>query len=124
MIQTIIRTLAAILILISVIKIIFILKNPQAWLNFVKKIYRNVKVIQTIFFIISAVLLFLLLQARIDILKILAVSLFMAFFIGAGIAPYMKKIIKNIKVKTILKDNWVYTVAWLLLLGWGLIALI
>ena len=118
-----IEMFAVILIAIGVIKIIVILISPKSWLNFAKTIYANPKVTSFVALILSLIVLYYLVNAGITIVQILAVTLFVALLISAGIARYSKNIIgslKNKDLRELAKEYWLYSLIWTLLLIWGI----
>lgn len=120
---TVIETLALIIIIASLIKIIVLLINPKAYLGFAKGVWKNPKVVKTISFILAIVVLYHLLGAGITILQILAVTAFVALIMVMGMAsevtPLLKKYETQIKNGTLWKEFWFYTLIWIVLLLWG-----
>jgi hypothetical protein len=112
--------MATIIIVFGVIKLLALLFNPKGWMNFAKRIYSNVMLTKIIFLVLAAVSLYYLVGAGVTIIEIFAVMLFFAFLAGIGIAPHAKTIMKNIKLKTLWSEHWLYTIVWILLLLWGI----
>ena len=110
------ETLAAILIVVSVVKLVVIFISPGSWLNFAKKIYAKPTQISVIFLILAAIVLYYLLNAGVTIVEILAIMLFVALLIGVGMAKYANVMLKNIDSKTVLKEQWLYVLIWIILL--------
>ncbi len=125
--MTPIEIIALFIIALGLIKIIIILFNPNTWMRFVEWVYSYPKLTQIIAFILAGLTFYYLIQ-EITLIQIFAVMAFMAFFIMAGIAPYMKTILKDFKKiinkRNIWKDFWFYTLIWLILLIYGLRSLI
>ncbi len=118
--------LAVILITISVIKLVVILISPQAWLGFARKIYIKPEVTSAVAFILAVTVLYFLISSGVTIVQILATTLFIVLIITIGIAKYGQNIINwadNQDFKAILKDQWFYTLIWVVLLGWGIKAI-
>lgn len=115
--------LATIIIVFGVIKLIFILISPEAWLNFAKKVYVKPKVTSIIALILAIIVLYYLIDAGITIVHILAITLFMGLVMVTGISIYFKGVIDWVMrrdVKNILKEQWLLTLIWILLLAWGI----
>jgi hypothetical protein len=118
----ILEVLAIILIVISAIKIVIFIVNPQLWYSFIQRIYSKPAMASLIAFILAAVVLYLLLISGVTIVEILAVCLFVALLIAIGLAKYADRLIGWVKEQDIVfvvKELWLYTLVWLLLLAWG-----
>ncbi len=116
----ILETLALILIAIGAIKMIILAINPDPWMKFASNIYKNTKLTQVIMFVLAAGILYLLLQAGLSITTILAVTLFASFLFAMALAPYAQKLVKIMKPKTVMKDNLLVVLLWVILIVWGL----
>ena len=118
-----IETIALVLIVISVIKIVILLVNPKSWMNFVKNLYSKQKTISVVAFILGAIVLYYLLQSGITFVEILAVTAFVALLMLIGLAkevgPLIKKYDSIIKKGNLWKDYWFYTLIWVILLIFG-----
>ncbi len=117
-----IEILALILIAITAIKLLVFLVNPQWWYSFIEKVYGNPPITSLIAFILAMVVLYFLVLSGISIVEILAVSLFIALLIAIGFAKYANKLIPWVReqnIVLILKEVWLYTLVWLLLIAWG-----
>lgn len=119
----ILQILAWIIIVASLIKMLVILVSAKSWMNFAKKVYSNPNIASWVALILALVVLYYLVQAGITITTILAVTVFVALVFIAGLASYVKKIIKDVNLKTILKDQWYYVLLWLALIIWGIVEL-
>ena len=120
------EVLATLLIAFSVIKLAVVLISPQAWLNFAKKIYAKPQVTSAVGLVLAAIVLFILVSSGITIVEILAVTLFVVLLIVIGMARYGEEIIdwaQKQDVKAMLKESWLYTLIWVVLLGWGIAAI-
>jgi hypothetical protein len=115
-----IETLAIILIVISVIKLLTILISPKTWTNFVKKIYVNKTAAIVVYSVLAAVVLYYLLGAGITIVQILAVTVFVSLLLGIGFVKYMDHLLKLFPKNYSLKDQWFYVLIWVILLLWGI----
>jgi hypothetical protein len=116
------ETLATILILLSLIKLAVVLVNPRAWLGFVKRFYANPQVASVVALVVAGVILLLLILSGLDIVQILAVSLFVVCLIVVGIVPYAPHILAWIEaqdMQQLIKQQWLYGSVWLALLIWG-----
>lgn len=114
--------LALILIAVTVIKLVILSINPQLWYSFIGGIYSKPPIASLVAFILAMVVLYFLLVSGVTIVEILAVCLFIALLIAVGLSKYMDKLIPWVKEKNIvfiLKEVWLYTLVWLLLLAWG-----
>lgn len=116
--------LAWIIIAASLVKMITILISPNAWINFVKNFYNKPQLTSWIGLILAAVVLYLLINAGITIIEILAVMVFLALLMIAGLASYMPKLLKGVNLKKILAEQWYYVIAWLALIIWGILELV
>jgi hypothetical protein len=121
---TTIEIIALFLIIISLVKIVVILIKPEEWVNFAKKLYLKPKIITAIFLLLAALTLYALVSSGVGIITILAVTLFVAFLVGASLAPYLGQLITTIDPDDIVKRNWWYIIIWVALLVWGIIALL
>ena len=117
-----IEILASILIAITAIKLLVFIVNPQWWYSFIEKVYSSPAITSLIAFILAMVVLYFLVLSGITIVEILAVSLFIVLLIAIGLAKYADKLIPWIRdqnIVSVLKEVWLYTLVWLLLIAWG-----
>ena len=117
-----VEVLAWILIALAVVKSFFVITNIKGWLLFMKRLFARPKAASLIATALAGVVLYLLVRSGLSIVHILAVCLFVSLLFVAGIAPYFPSIEKWFEGKgaaQILKEQWLYTVIWFLLLGWG-----
>lgn len=122
----ILEFLALILIVLSAVKLVVLLINPQSWFESVRKLYTNPQITSGVALILALIVLYLLIDSGVTIVEIMAVCLFLALLIVIGIAKYAKSIIdwaNQQDMKSILKEQWLYALIWILLLGWGLQAI-
>ena len=122
--MTAIDTIATIVIAFSLVKVLFILFKQAKWFTFAHKMYKNTMLIQAILFILGGYVLWILINNGFTIIDIFAVMAFMALLFAFGLAPYVSKMMKIFKPKDVLRKNWLYTVIWILLLLWGIVALV
>jgi len=114
--------LALILITVTAVKLVIFLINPQVWYSFIRGLYSKPPLASLIAFILAMTVLYFLLISGVTIVEILAVSLFVVLLIATGLAKYADKLIlwtKDQGIVFILKEVWLYTLVWLLLLAWG-----
>ncbi len=117
-----IEILALILIAITAIKLLIFIVNPHWWYSFIEKVYSSPAITSLIAFILAMIVLYFLILSGITIVEILAVSLFIALLIAIGFAKYANKLIPWIRdqnIVSVLKELWLYTLVWLLLIAWG-----
>ena len=118
-----VETIALIIILVGAIKIVVLLVNPKAWMNFAKSVYSKPSLTSLVALVLAAVVLWYLIQSGITIVEVLAVSAFVTLLIAVGLAkevgPLMKKYEAMIKKDKLWKEYWLYALAWILLMAWG-----
>lgn len=123
MTYTPVEWIALIVIAVSAIKMIVLLVNPKAWMNFAKGIYKNPVLVQVVGFILAVIVLWYLIKGGITIVQILAVTAFVALLVFVGIASEVEALIKKyeglIKRGNILKEYWLYALIWAVLIIWG-----
>jgi len=121
-----IEILAAILIFIALAKIIMVVVNPTAWMNLINKVYSVPAIVSSVGFLLSLLVLYFIVNSGISIVEILAVCLFVALLMVAGLANYANEfsaLIERQGVIQIMKKMWLYFTAWIFLIGWGIYAL-
>ncbi|MFK8027788.1 MAG: hypothetical protein AB8C40_06970 [Gammaproteobacteria bacterium] len=119
--------LASILIVIALVKIIILVINPNAWGGLLSKIYTIPGVISVVGFLLSVLTLYFILNAGISIIEILAVCLFIALLMLTGLANYSEEFIVWLDRQNIIKmvkRLWLYSSIWLVLIIWGIYALL
>ena len=123
MAYTPVEWIALAIIVLSAIKIVFLLCCPKTWMGFGKKVWSNSGLMALLGLALGAVILYYLLQ-EITIVQILATTAFVACLFMVGLAERAKEIInlyeKQIKSKTWLKQYILFMIIWLALLAWGL----
>lgn len=119
-------TLTVILILLVIVKLAVILTKPQAWLQLTRDIYRHPDRARYGALALAAVVLWLLLLSGLDIVQIMAVSLFVSLLLMVGFAPYAPRLLnwaESQDFRQILRQQALYTAVWLALLAWATISL-
>ena len=117
MTYTPIEIIAMIFLVSGVIKMIYLIVNPNAWMNFANKIYSKPKPLKYISLILAAIIFYYLIQVfTMD--EIFAVMAFMALIIVFGMADHVGKILKSFKIKNMWKEYWIYTLIWIALMAW------
>lgn len=119
--------LAGLLILLAVVKLTLLSFNAPTWPAAAKALYARPTVTATISYLLAGVVLYVLLQSGLTIVQILAVCLFVMLLLIPGLAPYMGEVLRGLEGKTfrqILRDQWLYTLVWMILLGWGVSVLL
>lgn len=113
---------AALLILLAIVKVIVLSVHAPTWLRAAKALYANRTVTGIAFYAMAGLVLYGLLASGLTIVQILAVCLFAALLIIPGFAPYMGEVLRELEGKTfaqMLREQWLYPLVWMLLLGWG-----
>ncbi|MAG47131.1 hypothetical protein CL617_00875 [archaeon] len=119
----IIETIAFIVILASVLKLIVLAVSPNSWMNFARKLYSKPQAVSWISLVLAVIVLYYLNQAGITILQIFAVLAFVALIIVVGMAKHIGAFISYYEeqgASNILKEQWLYTLIWVALLVWGI----
>lgn len=122
-----IEVFAAVLILLAAVKLMFLSLNAPAWLTAVRVLYERPSLTAMVSYILAGLVLYGLLESGLTIVQILAVCLFVVLLIVPGFAPYMSEVLRVLEGKTIwqmLREQWLYSLVWMLLLGWGAYALL
>jgi len=122
-----INVLAGLLIVLASIKLVVVFVSPQAWLRFVRRAYAVPTLTSTIALLLAALVLYLLLQSGLTIVQVLAVTVFVALLLVVGIAPYAGRLFEWIEAQSLpamLRQQWLYIVVWVLLLGWGAVEIL
>ena len=118
-----IETIALVLVIVSVIKLFFLMVSPRSWFNTVGKLFLHPGIFTTIALILGAVVLKYLL-IELTIVQIFAVMAFFAPLMWFTISPYRKDlydmVTRELSSGGILKRNWLGVVIWILLVIWVL----
>ena len=116
--MTAIETIALIIALVGITKVICLAINPRIWIGFGKKLWSNT-IGFNIFAIIIALVVLKYLLVELTIVQIFAVFGFMAPFFWIAMSPYRKDMLelveRNLAQGNILKKNWFATLAWRIL---------
>ena len=118
----IIDLFAALLILLAVVKVIMLAVHTPTWLRAAKALYANRTATVIACYVLAAIVFYGLLASGLTIVQILAVSLFVALLLLPGFAPYMGEVLHALEGKTfgqIMREQWLYTLIWTMLLAWG-----
>lgn len=116
------EVLAAILILLSLAKLVLVMFNPRAWLGFARRLYTKPQMTSGIALAAAGVVLGLLIRSGLNIVQILAVSLFVVLIMVAGIAPFAPRLFEWIEAQDmseVIRRQWLYILVWTALLSWG-----
>ena len=113
------ETLATILIVVTVIKLVCIYFNPKGWIQFTKNLYKNVTMARGVLLVLAAIVLYYLIDAGMTIVQILAVTVFVVLLISMELVPYYSALIKQIKITDMWSKHGLEIVIWLALLAWG-----
>jgi len=122
----VIEYFAGFIIVLASIKIVVLLIKPQSWIKLTKKLYVNPQLTSMTSILLAAVVLYFLIKSGLNIVQILAVTLFIALLMLSGIAPYAKQFIswsEKQDMRKIVKDTWLNSIIWVLLLFWGAVEL-
>ncbi len=117
---------AAILIAISLGKIIVVTLNWRWWIDFMKRFYASPKIVSWVSLVLAVSVLYGLLSSGLTIVQILAVCLFLVLIFLIGVAPYARPVIswaEGQDLATVLNNQWLYILVWIVLLAWGTLEL-
>src|SRR3989344_5872721 len=118
-----IETIALVLVIVSVIKLFFLMVSPRSWFNAVGKLFLHPGIFTAIALILGAVVLKYLL-VELTIVQIFAVMAFFAPLMWLTMSPYRKNLYdmatRELSSGGILKKNWFGVVIWILLVIWVL----
>lgn len=121
--MTPLEIIAFLLVLLGLIKLAVVSRNPKKWLTFWKKKYSNTTATNIVALVLAGVVLYYLLQ-ELTIVQIMAVAAFIALVFLIGFLPYVKELFemaeKMLKQDNTLKKSWLVILVWLLLSLWVL----
>lgn len=125
--MTAIETIALIFIIVVAIKILVIAISPKSWIKFAKNIWKFQGL--SIIYLVLAFVVFYFLVQELTIVKILAVTAFVALLMGTQLARYSKEIMEfaqkmSKNKKEVWAKNWLYILIWIILLVLGLMELL
>lgn len=126
--MAILQTMAWVVIVLALLKLIIILTNPRKWMEKIVHPIFNCPYSQWIFLLISLIAIFLA-SPLIEAKHFFASIFILMFLIAATIAPYSKYLLphmeKAIKNKSIIwKKSWPVIIVWFGLLAWAIYSLI
>jgi len=117
-----VETIALILVVAVVIKLVVLFIKPKSWMNFATKLWSNPSLTRVILLVLSAIVFYYLIQ-EITIVQILAIMAFVSLLIGIGFTNNIKSLIsiykKQKKKGNLLKEYWLLILIWIFLLAWG-----
>lgn len=117
-----IQTIALIIAVVTLVKLVVLAIKPKAWLSIVKPLYSKPIILMVVALILSGIILNYLLAAGITITQIFAVFALMAMLMLLSLAVYTKEILalgnKMLKDRSFLRRGWVALVVWAILSIW------
>lgn len=121
--MTPIEIMALIVVIISLIKLIVILINQNAWLSLAKNLYKN-PVGTTLVSLLLGYTVLKNLLVELSIVQIFAVLLFFMFLMMISFSAFSKETLefaeRIYKEKHILRKSWLSVIIWVALLVWVL----
>ncbi len=121
--MTAIETIALVLVIVSALKIIFLLVRPSAWFNTVGKLWAKPGIFTAVSLVLGVIVLRYLL-VELTIVQVFAVFAFTALFYWVALAPYRQELYDMARRKmengSIIKTNWLATIIWIVLAVWVL----
>lgn len=120
--STITQALAALLLLLSAVKLVTLAIRPRAWFEWVRRIYRHPQRVSGVALACAALVLWLLVRSGLDIVQILAVCFFMSLMMMAGLVPYVPRLLEWMEFRDfgqLTRQQGPYILAWMILLLWG-----
>ncbi|MBI2146543.1 hypothetical protein HYU22_04345 [Candidatus Woesearchaeota archaeon] len=118
-----IEILAAILIAVSIIKLLVLSFSPKSWLGLARQLYLNSTITSVVALLLAAVVFYFLRKAGITVLEIFAVMLFLSLLMMMSMAKYAETLIDIYAKKgtiNIWKEHWLEMVVWIILLIFGI----
>lgn len=119
-------TLTVILIALVVVKLAVILVKPQAWLQLARGLYQHPARVRYGALTLAGLVLWLLRLSGLDIVQIMAVSLFVSLLLMVGFAPFAPRLLEwaeSQDFRQLLREQALYTAVWLVLLAWAAVSL-
>lgn len=123
----IIQGLAALLLMLSTVKLVTLAIRPSAWFSLARRLYRHPPITARVALAGAALVLWLLLRSGLDIVQILAVCLFTSLMMIAGLAPFVPRLLDWIESRDggeLLRQQGLYAFLWVALLVWGAVVLL
>lgn len=122
-----VEVLAALLILLVIVKLLVLSIHAPTWLQLARTLYAHRTVTTVVFYVLAGLMLSMLLASGLTIVQILAVCFFAAFLIVPGFIPYMGDVLQALEGQTfgeMMREQWLYSLIWAALLIWGAYALL
>jgi hypothetical protein len=113
------QTLALILIVITIIKLVVILVKPKAWAGITKGILNKPIITMIVGLVLAYLSLDILREAGISYVQILAVMFFLAMLMIMSYASYAREFLSltnKVLRKGVLKRSWLPLLVWLALI--------
>lgn len=118
---TAVETLALILAILTLVKLLFVITNRKFFIKLVKPLYNSSGTFSLVFLVISGIVLYFLMQT-LSIVEIFAVTLFAAMLMGAALMTYgndyLKIAEKLIAKKSLPWQLWLQIIIWTALSIW------
>ena len=117
--MTPIEILAIIFAVLILVKLLFVLIKPGAWMSFVGFLYKNSVVITIVYIMLAALVgYYLFVSNGMNIVQVAAAGVFISLLMGIGFAPFSQKLIAM--QNGIMQERGK---AWLAMLIWAAIAI-
>ena len=117
---------AWIVVVLSLIKTLIILVNPDKWMKVVEAVWKNSRIVLPVSLILALVVLYNLLK-EISIIQVFAVILFIMLIFMASFSRYPNEMLalakKILKDKNVMKKSWPIIIIWMILVLWVLFSL-
>jgi len=122
--MTPLQIIALAFVVFAFLKIIIIIKDPQAWKSFIKALYSKPHLVSLISLVVAGIILKCLLQ-ELTIVQIFASMTFMMAMIMVQFSAFSEEIIeisdKFLKDRSVMKKIWLSLSIWLVLMVWVII---
>jgi FtsH-binding integral membrane protein len=123
MMMTPIEKIALVFIVLAAVKMLILLVKPMAWMNGTMKTFSNKIFTQFVGLVIAGIVFYYLRQGGMSIVQILAVSAFVSALMMIAFAGHINDFAAKykglIKRGKLWQEYWLYTLIWLILMGWG-----
>ena len=121
--MTPIEIIALVFIVLAAVKMLILLVKPMAWMNGTMKTFSNKIFTQFVGLVIAGIVFYYLRQGGMSIVQILAVSAFVSALMMIAFAGHINDFAAKykglIKRGKLWQEYWLYTLIWLILMGWG-----
>ena len=121
--MTPIEKIALVFIVLAAVKMLILLVKPMAWMNGTMKTFSNKIFTQFVGLVIAGIVFYYLRQGGMSIVQILAVSAFVSALMMIAFAGHINDFAAKykglIKRGKLWQEYWLYTLIWLILMGWG-----